>query len=54
MNKKELEKFADYVENQFEIFLKDDFMEMFLVPKYRESIQQTPEKRKRNSSSPSP
>lgn len=34
INKKDLEKNAEFLENQFEIFLKDGFLDIYLPPDY--------------------
>jgi hypothetical protein len=37
-NKKEQEKSAPYNDNQFEIFLKDDFIDIYLRPEYEQRV----------------
>ena len=34
LKKKEAEKYDQFVENQFEIYLKDDFIDLYLKPTY--------------------
>ena len=37
-NKREMEKAASFNPNQFEIFLKDDFIDMYLRPEYESRV----------------
>ena len=34
LDKQEAEKHADFLDNQFEIFLRDDFLHLYLRPNY--------------------
>ena len=39
IGKNEKEKYKDLLNNQFEIFLKEDFLEMYVKPEYEVRLQ---------------
>ena len=39
MSKPQLKKYAEYLDNQFEIYLKDDFLSLYLRPSYEQLMR---------------